>query len=154
MSVNRFHKNGTRLRTSNADRERVGALVARQSDLFPPDAPPAGVRRWLLRVPPDLVRDLFRLRIALWRARPTPIGERDLVERWRKAHAVLLEHPVITVGELAVGGNDLRRAGIEPGPEYGRILQALLARVIEDPALNTRDALLDLVHAIGRGEAS
>lgn len=143
-----------RLRTSNADRERVGALVARQSDLFPPDAPPAGVRRWLLRVPPDLVRDLFRLRIALWRARPTPIGERDLVERWRKAHAVLLEHPVITVGELAVGGNDLRRAGIEPGPEYGRILQALLARVIEDPALNTRDALVDLVHAIGRGEAS
>ncbi len=134
-----------RLRSSNADRERVVALVARQSDLFPPDAPPSGIRRWLLRVPPDLVRDLFRLRIALWRAHPTPGGERDLTERWWKAHAVLLEHPPIRVGDLAIGGHDLRELGIEPGPVYGRILDALLHHVIEDPSLNRRDRLLALV---------
>lgn len=134
-----------RLRFSNADRERVVALVARQSDLFPPDAPPAGIRRWLLRVPPDLVRDLFRLRIALFRAQPTPGGDRDLTERWRKAHAVLLEHPAIAVGDLAIGGHDLRELGIEPGPVYGRILEALLHRVMEDPSLNRRDWLLEQV---------
>jgi tRNA nucleotidyltransferase (CCA-adding enzyme) len=41
-----------RLKASNADVEHVATLVERQSDLFPPDAPAAGVRRWLLHVPP------------------------------------------------------------------------------------------------------
>src|SRR5690606_1877888 len=64
-----------RLKASNADTDRVVTLVRRQSDLFPPDAPDAVVRRWLLHVPPELVNDLFRLRIALWRADPVPRGD-------------------------------------------------------------------------------
>jgi tRNA nucleotidyltransferase (CCA-adding enzyme) len=44
-----------RLKASNADTERVSPRSSRQSDLFPPDAPDAGVRRWLLHVPPELV---------------------------------------------------------------------------------------------------
>ncbi len=140
-----------RLKSSNADRERVVDLVAHQADLFPPDAPSAGVRRWLLHVPPALVRDLFRLRIALWRAAPVPGGAADLVARWRHAHAVLLEHPALAVTDLAVDGNDLRDLGLPPGPEYGRILEALLQRVIDDPALNDRDRLLAILRG---GEVS
>jgi hypothetical protein len=44
--------------------------------------------------------------------------------------------------DLAVDGDDLRQVGIAPGPQLGRTLSALLERVIEDPALNTREALL------------
>jgi tRNA nucleotidyltransferase (CCA-adding enzyme) len=133
-----------RLRLSNSDRERVTALVAMQSDLFPPDAPDAGIRRWLLHVPPDLVNDLFRLRIALQRARPAPDGGRDLGQRWRRAHAVLLSRPPLAVADLAIGGDDLRALGLPPGPRYGEILRALLDRVIESPELNTRESLLEL----------
>ncbi|MGH7471814.1 MAG: CCA tRNA nucleotidyltransferase, partial [Longimicrobiales bacterium] len=79
-----------RLKASNADTEQVVALIARQSLLPPPDAPDAGLRRWLLYVPPALVRDLYRLRLALWRARPVPNGDRDLIARWRRIHAILL----------------------------------------------------------------
>ena len=140
-----------RLKASNAERERIVALVGRQASLFPPDSPPAGVRRWLLHVPPPLVRDLFRVRIALWRASPVPGGNQDLTARWRSVHAVMLEQPVLSVAQLAVGGNDLRDLGIEPGPAYRRILEALLQRVIEQPELNERDRLLDLVR---RGEVS
>jgi len=36
----------------------------------------------------------------------------------------------------------LRSAGVQPGPILGKILFALLDRVIEDPSRNTRDWLL------------
>ncbi len=134
-----------RLRASNADTERVTQLVARQSHLFPPDAPDAGVRRWLRDVSPDLVRDLFRLRIALWRARPVTGGDVDLLARWRKAHAVLRADPVLAVDRLAIGGAELRALGLDPGPRYGEILRALLERVIDEPHLNTPDALRTIV---------
>jgi tRNA nucleotidyltransferase (CCA-adding enzyme) len=56
-----------RLKSSNAELDRVVRLVRRHPDLFPPDAPDAGVRRWIRDVGADLVHDLFRLRFALWR---------------------------------------------------------------------------------------
>ena len=133
-----------RLKASNADTERVAELVRKQSDLFPPDAPPAGIRRWLLHVPPRLVYDLFRLRFALWRAHPVPGGMEDLRERWRKVHSVLLQHPVLETGGLAIDGADLKRLGFTPGPRFGEILRGLLDRVIEEPDLNTRETLLDI----------
>jgi hypothetical protein len=51
-------------------------------------------------------------------------------------------HDPIDLGGLAVDGDDLRRAGIPAGPGLGKILQSLLAAVIEDPARNTPDWLL------------
>lgn len=127
-----------RLRSSNADTERVKNLVAWQSALFPPDAPDAGIRRWLLTVPPDYVRDLFRLRIALGRSD-------DLKVRWLKAHRVLLQHPVLSTTQLAIGGRELKALGLKPGPEFGEIMNGLLQRVIEDPSLNEREQLLAIV---------
>lgn len=134
-----------RLRAANADIEHVESLVRLQSALFPPDAPDAGVRRWLRDVEPHRVRDLFRLRFALWRAHPVERGDRDLCTRWRHAHAVMLDRPVLTTGGLAVGGGDLKRLGLEPGPRFGEILGALLERVIEEPELNTRERLVAII---------
>ncbi len=134
-----------RLKASNADVERVTSLVRLQSALFPPDAPDAGVRRWLQHVGPGHVRDLFRLRFALWRAAPSERGDVDLRTRWRHAHAVMLAHPPLTSGELAIDGGDLKRLGLQPGPRYGEILRALVERVVEDPRLNTKDQLIALV---------
>ena len=134
-----------RLKTSNSDAERVVTLVARQSQLFPPDAPPSGIRRWLMHVEPTFVRDLFRLRIAMWRARPVAGGEQDITHRWRRAHAALLEHPVLDPGGLAIDGSDLKQLGLTPGPRFGEILRSLLERVIEQPALNTKEQLLGIV---------
>jgi tRNA nucleotidyltransferase/poly(A) polymerase len=133
------------LRSSNADIERVTNIITRQSDLFPPDAPDSGIRRWLADVGPDLVNDLFRLRIARQRALPADRAERDIVERWRAARRIIRADPVITLDRLAIGGNDLRDAGLDPGPRFGAILHDLLERVIENPSLNTRDALLVIV---------
>jgi tRNA nucleotidyltransferase (CCA-adding enzyme) len=137
-----------RLRASNAEIARVAALVRLQSDLFPPDAPPAGVRRWLRHVGAARVNDLFRLRIALSRGNPAVSGEvamRDLVQRWRAAHRELATKPPLAVTDLAIGGDELKQLGLAPGPRYGRILRQLLERVTDEPSLNTQAALLELV---------
>lgn len=133
-----------RLKASNAEIEEVRDLVELQSELFPPDAPGRVVRRWLVRVGRERVNDLFRLRFALWRGSQPGGGEppTDLLERWRMVRAILRQHPPLSVSELAIGGEDLRALGLEPGPRYGQILRALLERVLEDPEVNTRDRLL------------
>jgi tRNA nucleotidyltransferase (CCA-adding enzyme) len=48
----------------------------------------------------------------------------------------------IELKDLAIDGNDLQRAGVPGGPRIGKVLQALLARVLEDPTLNRTDWLL------------
>jgi tRNA nucleotidyltransferase (CCA-adding enzyme) len=63
----------------------------------------------------------------------------------------------IEVADLAIGGDELRSAGIPAGPIYAKILRALLERVLEDPARNTPDALLAevprIVASLGDGGA-
>ncbi len=156
-----------RLKASNADIDRVSRLVRHQPELFPPDSPDPVVRRWLRHVGTDLVYDLFRLRFALWRAaRPGAAvdaaaveGEAagpggpggpdprpaDLLERWAKVRRVLREDPPLSTDALAIGGHDLMGLGLEPGPVFKEILEELLDRVMEEPSLNAREALLEMV---------
>jgi tRNA nucleotidyltransferase (CCA-adding enzyme) len=137
-----------RLKASNADTELVTELVEKQSDLFPPDAPDAGVRRWLLHVPSHLVADFFRLRIALWRAHPVAGGDRDLLQRWRHVRRVLAQQPALATSDLRIDGSDLKALGLRPGPQFGEILRAPLARVLEEPSLNERETLLSMARAL------
>ncbi|HEV2150173.1 MAG TPA: hypothetical protein VGR37_22435, partial [Longimicrobiaceae bacterium] len=91
--------------------------------------------------------DLLRLRIASCRARaaaaPSPVAfDRPHLAAARRT---LHEHAPLTLGDLAIGGADLRALGLPPGPLYGEVLRDLLERVTDDPSLNDREALLDLV---------
>jgi hypothetical protein len=48
-------------------------------------------------------------------------------------------------GQLAVDGRDLQtELGLAQGPAVGELLRALLDAVLDEPALNQRDALLSL----------
>jgi tRNA nucleotidyltransferase (CCA-adding enzyme) len=96
-----------------------------------------------LHVRPDEVRDLFRLRFAICRGEQA--DSRDLLQRWRHAHRVLLSHPVIDAAGLVIGGSELKGLGLPPGPEYSRILAGLVQRVIDDPTLNDRERLMQIV---------
>jgi tRNA nucleotidyltransferase/poly(A) polymerase len=145
-----------RLKASNADIDYVSSLVGMQSDLFPPDAPDAGVRRWMTHVHRSLRTDLFRLRIALWRAAHIQgdvdadefeRGANDLKERWQHVRKVQRENPPIATTDLAIDGGDLKGIGLSPGPRFGEIMKALLDRVLDDPGLNNREALLAIVQS-------
>lgn len=51
----------------------------------------------------------------------------------------------VSLKTLAVTGKDLIVAGIAPGPHLGELLEKLLQRVLEEPELNHKEALLTLV---------
>lgn len=134
-----------RLKFSNAITDRVAHLVAQRNSLPPAAARPADVRRWLRVVGGEYVNDLLRLHIASCRA-GSPGGDGAMLLRAViQVRAVLRTRPPLALRDLAVGGRALRELGIRPGPRYGAILDTLLDRVIEDPGLNTPEALLSLV---------
>ncbi len=144
-----------RLRCSNAEIDTATHLVAQHADLPAADAPLPEWRRWLRRVGPEHARDLLRLRIAGCRARAAAAPGSVAFDRARLAAArrVLRERAPTGVGDLAIGGEELRALGLPPGPLYGEVLRELLERVTDDPSLNRRETLLEMVRErIGGGE--
>ncbi|MBS7329712.1 MAG: HD domain-containing protein [Lachnospiraceae bacterium] len=51
----------------------------------------------------------------------------------------------VCMKDLAVCGRDLIDLGVKPGPAMGVILGKLLSKVIDEPSLNDREVLLDMV---------
>lgn len=130
-----------RLKTSNAQTDRVVHLIAHHADLPSADAPPPVLRRWIRLVGPEFLPDLFRLRIAHLRARPSPTREAAHLALIRQVRRMLRAAPPLELADLAIGGAELRELGIPAGPLYGEILRDLLEQVLDDPSLNTRDRL-------------
>ena len=124
-----------RLRASNAELGRAAALA--QQPPAPDGSAEAEVRRWLARVgdAADDLLDMHRLRHG--GSAPWADAVRRVRERGDPVHR----------GQLAVGGADLQALGLT-GPRVGAVLAALLDRVLEDPALNTRETLLGLAREI------
>jgi tRNA nucleotidyltransferase (CCA-adding enzyme) len=137
----------TRLKFSNAERDRALHLIAQHGDLPASDAPGPEVRRWLRRVGREFVRDLLRLEAANARARPHPEEDRlrEVKALRDRAEAAMRSGDALEIGDLAIGGGDLRALGIPAGPLMGEILRDLLEVVTDDPTLNTPDALADIV---------
>ena len=68
----------------------------------------------------------------------------ELDEIKAKAEQILAERQCLTLKDLAVDGRDVIAAGIEPGPEVGRVLEELLERVLSGEVPNEREVLLKL----------
>jgi tRNA nucleotidyltransferase (CCA-adding enzyme) len=135
-----------RLRFSNDERARIVSLV-RHHLFHYSDWSDAAVRRWIRRVGPDRVEDLYVLNAADVRAKGRDV-EPDLEALAQlKAHVarVIAQGAALSTRDLKINGHDLiRDLGIRPGPLIGQILDALLEAVTNDPGVNDRDALLAL----------
>jgi tRNA nucleotidyltransferase (CCA-adding enzyme) len=105
--------------------------------------PDAQVRRWVAALGRLYLPGFFRLASARWSVRrgagpaPTAAAVRSL---YRRALRAAFRDPV-DLRDLAVDGDDLRRAGVPAGPTMGRMLQSLLDWVLDDPSRNTPTAL-------------
>ncbi len=73
--------------------------------------------------------------------RSEKLAETDEIERLYKE--IIRDCECVTTASLAVTGRDVIEAGVKKGPEVGRALKYLLEVVIEDPAKNERDILLE-----------
>jgi tRNA nucleotidyltransferase (CCA-adding enzyme) len=118
-----------RLRASNLEIGRAGGLERGPEE--PGSLDQLAVRRWMATVNPaaDDLSALWALRHggpAPWSATMTEIRRRG---------------DPLTRADLAIRGADLQELGIQ-GARLGEILAVLLDRVLDDPALNTRESLL------------
>jgi tRNA nucleotidyltransferase (CCA-adding enzyme) len=140
------HRLMKRLKFSNAEIDRAVHLVAQHSSFPSADAPEPELRRWLRRIGRAYVNDLFRLRIADLRARAVDDQRLDETSRlWRRVRGELSRAAPLEIGDLAIGGAELRALGIPPGPLYGEILRDLLERVTDEPSLNDRETLMGMI---------
>jgi hypothetical protein len=108
----------------------------------------AAIRRFIRRIGPAALEDLFALRAADNAAsgvhEPSVGGTDDL-----RARIEAQREAPLTAGQLAIDGHDLQRElDLEPGPRIGRVLDRLMEAVLDDPDRNRPDALLRLAREI------
>jgi tRNA nucleotidyltransferase (CCA-adding enzyme) len=140
-----------RLRFSNDERARIVALVRHHLVCYDETWSDSAVRRWIRRVSPELVEDLYALNEADVRAKgKDPSVDLEHITQL-KAHVakVIAQGAAFNVKDLAIDGRILMtELGAKPGPDIGRVLRALLEEVVEDPTLNTKEALLERARAL------
>ncbi len=119
-----------RLKASGSDIARAAAVLSGPAE--PPSLNVTAVRRWMAAVG-DAADDLT----AIWHMRHgvEPLWEPVM-------HGIRERGEPLTRRMLAVTGEDLQVVGIPPGPGMGNLLDRLLALVVDDPSLNTRETLL------------
>ena len=135
----------SRLRFSNEERSHITALVRHHLICYDSAWSDGAVRRWLRRVTPELVSDLYLLNEADVRGKGRDCSADLAALAALKQHVerVLAAGAAFTTRDLAIDGRALmQELGLKPGPDLGRILKALLDEVVDEPSQNTREALL------------
>jgi tRNA nucleotidyltransferase (CCA-adding enzyme) len=139
-----------RLRYASDFVERCSRLVENHMFLYLPEWNRSTVRRFIRRVGRENIEDLFAVRAADCLSRGL-VDELENLDCLRaRVAAELRESGAFHVSDLAVDGNDVQSVlGVGEGPVVGQVLQELLDIVVDNPSLNTREALLEIVRNRG-----
>jgi poly(A) polymerase/tRNA nucleotidyltransferase (CCA-adding enzyme) len=111
----------------------------------------AAVRRFVRTVGQEQLDDLFATRHAdtLGNGLRKTASSKELDELRERIQALLEKDAALSVGDLAIDGNNLmEELGLVEGPAVGRILDALLEMVLEDPDRNRYEVLLQRAREI------
>lgn len=120
---------------------------------------PTQIRTWIAAAGRTRIPSVMRLvaaqSSALRDAGQAGLSARAMNGLYRRVIRSAFRDPV-ELSDLAVGGDDLRGAGVAEGPEMGWVLHRLLDVVLEDPRRNTVEELLrfavELVERYRNGE--
>lgn len=106
----------------------------------------AAVRRLIAKIGEDAFPDMFEVNRADMLAQSMYLRAEKQAkqERLEAIYQEIMENKeCLSLKELAVNGGDLLERGLKPGKELGEILQRMLADVLEDPAHNKKEYLLE-----------
>ncbi|HEX5825025.1 MAG TPA: HD domain-containing protein [Candidatus Limnocylindrales bacterium] len=144
-----------RLRVPNSTAERVVHLVRQHMFRYEPNWSDAAVRRFLAKIGPDAVDDLFALREADNEGSGVPADADGLTELRARIAAEIAAGPILDRSALAIDGSDLMaELGLPAGPALGRILAYLFERIVEEPRLNDRPTLMLLARDLAERSAA
>lgn len=138
-----------RLHFSKKDREKVVRLIRWHMFTIDEHITDAAVRRFIRRVGTDNVKDMIDLRIGDRLGSGTQTAESWRLKLFKERIEKELAPGPFSINDLAIDGNDImKELGIKPGPQIGKLLQALFEEVDEDLSKNTKDYLLKRVKEI------
>lgn len=144
----------TRLKFSNDMIKNVCHLVNEHMFHYEKNWTNAAVRRFIIRVKPENLEDLFDLRLSdmygMWNQKveikySASIGL--LLELKERIKSELEKQNALSLKSLKVNGNDLIEQNIAFGKKIGEVLNHLLECVIEDPELNDKEKLLRIARS-------
>ncbi len=140
-----------RLKFPNAQIDAVCHLIKEHMFNYESSWSDAAVRRFVQRIGAQNIDSLFDLRLAdIYGMHKVPVRLHDtavcgkLLELRERVDGVLSQKSAMGLKDLAVNGGDLIALGIPAGKKLGAILHELFETVTDDPAMNSRDALLGL----------
>jgi tRNA nucleotidyltransferase (CCA-adding enzyme) len=138
-----------RLRTPRETAERVVRLVRLHMFQYEAGWTDTAVRRFIRKVSAATMDDLLSLRAADNVGSGLAPDAGGLAELRARVAAELQADVVLDRSRLAVRGDDLiAELGLRPGPKLGRLIDALVERVIAEPALNQRSRLVELAREL------
>jgi tRNA nucleotidyltransferase (CCA-adding enzyme) len=142
-----------RLKFSNSDVQFITHLIRNHMFHYTNQWTDGAVRRFMRKVGLENLDALFELRKADRIGNGLKRGESNSVLRLKeRIEKIIEEENAITVKDLAVNGYDImNELDLEPGPIVGRILNALLEEILDDPSKNNRQTLLEIARGMLAG---
>lgn len=142
-----------RLRFSFRDKRYILALAQAHMRPLTEKTTPKAVRRLLAMLDShDLsFRDFLRMRIADKKGNlaKSPYTLSEIRLRLKKIQDELSDRAAFNINDLDISGTHIiELLNLKPGPEVGRIKAILFDRVLDDPSLNTRPCLEQLVKSM------
>ena len=135
-----------RLKFDNDTIQAVTHLVKWHDNRF--GLTPSSMRKAVSKIGKEYMELLFEVQRADTSAKNPELTKEkyEIIAQARKLYEEILEREeCVTLKELKVNGKDLIAIGIVPGKELGEMLDLLLQKVLEDPQLNEKETLLQLI---------
>lgn len=137
-----------RLKFDNETIDRVTRLVLYHDYGIGGDLGERSVRRFLARLGTENFEDFITIREAD-RLAQSDYNQDKKAENFKKlkviCETVIEEKHCLKIADLAIGGKDLIELGMKPGKAMGDMLKYLLEEVLDEPKLNEKDKLIELV---------
>lgn len=135
-----------RLIFSNVIMENTCHLILQHMWSYDESWSDAAVRRFIRRIGPTHIDDLFALRKADQMGMCNhPVISYNLGQFRARINKLLQDSRIFSVQDLCINGHDvMQELAISQSVYVGKILDYLLECVLDDPALNTRETLLNI----------
>lgn len=102
-------------------------------------------KKFINRVGTDNIERLFKLQIADINGSTKRDGVSNIFELKNEVERILNEKQPLSIKDLEINGHDLIQLGIPQGKQVGTVLNELMEIILENPELNRRDILTEIV---------
>lgn len=103
------------------------------------------IRRFVAKVGEDSIYKLIDLRIADKKGGRYPESMKGILKLRARIREEISKKPPFSPKDLAVNGHDIMSLGFQPGPIIGTIQKFLVEKVLDEPELNEKEKLLELI---------